>query len=110
MGARGVIRFAAVDVETRLDYAVDVPLQALGGPPEITVVLNGREISRFQARTARLEGSLPIPATLLRRDPANELVISTSKTVVPAKAGAGSDQRRLGLRIQRVAISLRDGT
>jgi len=105
MGAGGLVRFAAVGADTQVDVTGEVPLWALDGPPEVTISLNGHELRRVVARDVQLSISFPLPSSFLRSAPLNEMRISVNKTFVPAESGKGPDHRRLGLRIQRIAVS-----
>lgn len=105
MGAGGLVRFAAVGAGAQVDVTGEVPLWALDGPPEVTISLNGHELRRVVARDAQLSVSFSLPSSLLRSAPLNEMTISVNKTFVPAESGKGPDRRRLGLQIQRMAIS-----
>ena len=65
-------------------------------PPTIEVTLNGTLLERFAASTPEVEKSW----TVEERDGApNDLRITTSAVVVPARTHAGGDGRELGLKL-----------
>ena len=73
-----------------------VPLDALPAPPEIEVTLNGALVERFAATAIEMKKSWTVAG---RDGGANELRISTSGAIVPARAHPGGDSRELGLKL-----------
>ena len=81
---------------SRLVLKFDVPLDALPSPPTIDVAVNGAPVERFVAAQPSMEKSWIVAG---REHEANELRITTSETVVPAKTHPGADARELGLKL-----------
>ena len=73
-----------------------VPLDALPAPPEIEVTLNGALVERFAATAIEMKKSWTVAG---RDGGANELRITTSGAIVPARAHPGGDSRELGLKL-----------
>ena len=73
-----------------------VPLDSLPAPPEIEVTLNGVLVERFAATTMEVKKSWAVAGRDLA---ANELRITTSGAVVPARLHGGGDTRELGLKL-----------
>jgi hypothetical protein len=73
---------------------------AMPSRPTIEVRWNGQIIDRFIATTDDVQRSWSLPS---RGDAPNELRISTTLTVVPAKVGDSIDTRELGLRLDRLS-------
>jgi 4-amino-4-deoxy-L-arabinose transferase-like glycosyltransferase len=80
----------------RLHLKVYVPIDTLPAHPEIEVVMNGAVVERFAGSQAVIEKNWIVPS---RKGAVNELRITTSGTVNPAKLGGSSDTRDLGLRV-----------
>jgi hypothetical protein len=73
-----------------------VPLDTLPTAPAIEVTFNGAFVERFVATTPEVEKSWTVAC---REGAANELRITISGTVVPARAHPGGDARELGLKL-----------
>lgn len=73
---------------------------AMPSRPTIEVRWNGQTIERFVATTEDVQRSWSLPS---RGDAPNELRISTTVTVVPARVGDSIDTRELGLRLDRLS-------
>jgi len=104
LGSQGVIRFMASGTDAQIDLTADVPLWALDGQPEVEMSINGHRLQRTVATSTRLVNHISLPRELLRVSSMNEVVVSVSKTFVPAEVGKGSDRRRLGLRVLDIAV------
>ncbi|HEX8172590.1 MAG TPA: hypothetical protein VF824_18790 [Thermoanaerobaculia bacterium] len=77
-----------------------VPVDTLGTPPQIEVWLNGALVERFAGTNAITEKSWTLTS---RENATNELRITTSAVVNPAKLGRSGDTRDLGLRIDALS-------
>ena len=75
-----------------------VPIDALPSPPTIEVEFNGVPVERFVAARAEIEKSWILPSRL----ETNRLRITTSESIVPARAHPGGDTRELGLKLLAV--------
>jgi hypothetical protein len=74
-----------------------VPLDALPAPPAIEVTLNGTLVERFVPTALEMKKSWTVAG---RADGgANELRITTSGAIVPARTHPGGDTRELGLKL-----------
>lgn len=104
MGSQAVFRFRASGADAQLGLSAEVPLWALDGAPEVRISLNGQELQNAVATGAHLRCDLPLPSDLLRGSSMNEVVVSVSKTFIPAELGKGADRRRLGLRILEATV------
>jgi hypothetical protein len=80
----------------QLTLQLYVPLDSLPAPPEIEVTLNGALVERFVATTVEVKKSWAVAGRDLV---ANELRITTSAAVVPARLHGGGDTRELGLKL-----------
>lgn len=80
-----------------------VPIDTLPSPPVIEIAVNGKVIDRFTATDTWVEKSWLVAA---RADGPNDLRISTSAVVNPAKMGHSSDTRDLGLRVEALSWTL----
>lgn len=96
MGAESVTQLPALRGKGKLRLKVYVPLDGLGAPPTIEVLLNGATVERFVAATSDIEKTWTLPS---RVNAANELRIRTSGTVNPKARGGSDDGRDLGLRV-----------
>lgn len=95
MAAEATATLAAVPRNGRLTLVFTVPLQALSGPPQIEVWLNGALVERFRAPAATFERSWVLPS----RAEGNSLRIVTSEVANEAKQQGRGDTRDLGLRL-----------
>ena len=77
-----------------------VPVDALPSPPVVEVTINGDIIERITATEPSLERSWIVAA---RADRPNDLRITTSAVVNPARMGQSSDTRDLGLRVDALS-------
>lgn len=84
----------------RLHVRIYVPIDTLPAPPEIEVRVNGNVIERFRGDQATVEKTWSVPS---RSGAPNELRITTSGVVNPAKLGNSDDSRNLGLRIDALS-------
>jgi len=82
----------------RLTLHFYVPLDTLP-PPTIDVQLNGASVDRFVAAKPEMEKSWIVPS---RTGAANELRITSSDAVVPARAHPGGDTRELALKLTSI--------
>ena len=80
----------------KLTLRLYVPVDALPTPPAIDVEFNGALVERFVAAKQEAEKTWILAS---RQGAANELRITTSETIVPARAHAGGDTRELGLKL-----------
>ena len=83
----------------RLALRLYVPIDALPAPPAIDVAFNGTPVERFVAATPEVEKSWVLPS---RQGAPNELRITTSETIIPARAHPGADARELGLKLMSI--------
>ena len=84
----------------KLHVRMYVPIDTLPAPPEIEVSVNGKVVERFRGAEATIEKTWSVPS---RTDAPNELRITTSGVVNPAKLGGSGDSRDLGLRIDALS-------
>lgn len=84
----------------RLHVRLYVPLDTLPDAPMIEVAFNGDVIESFTGAQASVEKSWIVAS---RNDRPNELRISTSGVVNPAKMGHSADARDLGLRVDALS-------
>jgi hypothetical protein len=98
MGHRGVALLPRLRTpRATLALQLYIPLDALPGPPTITIRLNGAVVQRFVMTTKQIERSYAVTP---RGDAANELVLETDRVVNPAAAHLRPDARDLGVRLQ----------
>ncbi|MEK6371482.1 MAG: hypothetical protein AABO58_02190 [Acidobacteriota bacterium] len=97
MTASSEILLPPAGARSQLTLQFYVPMDALPAPPSIEVTLNGALVERFTADALEMKKSW----TVAGRDGggANELRISTSGAIVPARAHPGGDSRELGLKL-----------
>jgi hypothetical protein len=84
----------------RLYVRFYVPVDTLPSPPVIEVALNGNVIERFTATDTGFEKSWIVAS---RAGRPNDLRITTSAVVNPAKMGHSGDTRDLGLRVEALS-------
>jgi hypothetical protein len=77
-----------------------VPVSWLPAPPTVDIYWNGQAIDHFTATTEVVERAWTLPS---RGDAPNELRLSSSATVIPARRGKSNDERELGLRLDRLS-------
>jgi hypothetical protein len=80
----------------KLTLRLYVPVDSLPSPPAVDVEFNGALVERFVAAKPDIEKTWVLPS---RQGAANELRITTSETIVPARAHPGGDTRELGLKL-----------
>ena len=103
MGARSVAKLSPFRrSEALLSLRFYVPLDALGGPQTVRILLNGSPVDHFTAATPQVERLYTVHP---RSEGHNELVIETGRVVNPKAAGRGSDPRDLGLRLDGIGWS-----
>lgn len=103
MAAHGRVILPPVRGRGRLVLHLYIPLDALGAPPDIDVVLNGSLLERIHATTPIIDREYVVPS---RPASPNELVLQTSRTVNPAARGLGGDARDLGLKLSGIEWSV----
>ena len=86
--------------KARLFVRFYVPVDTLAAPPTIEVTVNAKVVDRFTATEAGVEKSWIVDS---RRDRPNDLRITTSGVVNPARMGRSADTRDLGLRIDALS-------
>ncbi len=86
----------------RLSLRMYVPIETMPAPPAIEIRMNGVTIERFAATKPIGEKSWTVPS---RADAPNELQMTTSATVNPARLGRSGDARDLGLRVDALSWS-----
>jgi len=84
----------------KLHLRMYVPVETLGAAPAIEVTLNGAVVERFAGSEPLLAKTWTVPS---RADAPNELRVTTSAVVNPAKIGQSADTRDLGLRIDALS-------
>jgi hypothetical protein len=84
----------------RLHVRMYVPIDTLPAPPDIEVSVNGNVLERFRGDQATIEKTWTVPS---RTGDENELRITTSGVVNPARMGMSTDARDLGLRIDALS-------
>jgi hypothetical protein len=84
----------------KLHVRMYVPIDTLPAPPDIEVSVNGNVLERFRGSDATMEKTWTVPS---RTGAPNELRITTSGVVNPAKLGGSDDSRDLGLRIDALS-------
>ena len=100
MKRSGVIVVPPMPVAGRLTVNFYVPLDLVTPPPTIEVVLNGVVVERIVPTEADVRRSWEVPS---RDAVPNELRLTTSATVIPARFGRSTDARELGLRMDSVS-------
>jgi hypothetical protein len=96
MPATATATLPALNGKGKLHLKLYVPIDTLPAPPQIEVMVNGTVIERFTGSPAVIEKSWILES---RKGAVNELRISTSAVVNPAKLGNSTDSRDLGLRV-----------
>jgi hypothetical protein len=101
MGGEGILTLKNTHRDMVLHlrgWAVD----GLDSPPTISILING---DALESITGTMDFDKEIEVAAAKQGPgaSSELVIRTDKSYVPAEAGKGSDQRRLGLLIINVS-------
>ncbi|HYR29778.1 MAG TPA: hypothetical protein VEU30_15015, partial [Thermoanaerobaculia bacterium] len=86
--------------KAKLHLRMYVPVETLGAAPAIEVTLNGAVVERFAGSESLMAKTWTVPS---RADAPNELRITTSAVVNPAKIGQSADTRDLGLRIDALS-------
>jgi hypothetical protein len=99
MADRGVLVLPPASVPLEIELDIGVPLTAFSTTPRLSASLNGRPLGERTATTPRLQQRLALDPAWLRADAPNELVLTTTESVVPAERNRGADRRRLGLRL-----------
>lgn len=99
MGARATVDLPPVRGSARLTLDAFAPLDALKGPPLVTVSVDGAVLDRFRATKPDLEREWIVEGggAATRR-----LMIETDGVVTPSASHAGSDTRTLGLRVNSI--------
>jgi hypothetical protein len=94
MGARSTAKLPPLAGGARLELAFEIPRANL--PATITVALNGRVVDRFvETRTTSAHA-------YDAEGKETQLVITTDRTVSPARLGVSGDTRELGLKLERI--------
>lgn len=96
MPATATATLPALTGKGKLHLKLYVPIDTLPAPPQIEVMVNGTVIERFTGSPAVIEKSWILES---RKGAVNELRITTSAVVNPAKLGTSTDSRDLGLRV-----------
>jgi hypothetical protein len=78
------------------------PLRYYDAAPRLRVLIGDREVGAFDPGSD-FEQTFTLPAALLE-SAAGAVVIESSKFFVPGGAGGGGDQRRLAIRVFRIAV------
>ncbi|HYM62718.1 MAG TPA: hypothetical protein VEZ11_17675 [Thermoanaerobaculia bacterium] len=99
MGARSVTILPPRPGHARLYMVFYFPLDALKIPPMITVTVDDHVIDRFVANKSDMARSYEVPGNGIQP---LTLVLSTDRTVNPARAHLGGDDRDLGLRLSQI--------
>jgi len=86
----------AAGARGKLTLRLYVPVDALPTPPAIDVEFNGALVEQFVAAKQEIEKTWILAS---RQGAANDLRITTSETIVPARAHPGGDTRELGLKL-----------
>lgn len=100
MSRTGRVQLGALPGRGRLILRFGVPLDALAEPPVVTVTFNGRVVASFRAATPETARTFDLESLPGRP---NELIISTSATVVPARVRDSGDTRELGLVLRNLS-------
>jgi len=96
MKRSSVTMLPPVNARGRLRLRVYAPLDILHSPPTVTVELNGAVVDRFVVSQPETERTLTVPS---RQGGPNELRITTSESIIPARIHPGGDGRELGLKV-----------
>ncbi len=102
---RGELSFfhnGSEDLEICLAGRVD--RKALGGRPEVTVTLEGRELLRFRAEEGSFRRRIHVPREGVPPTAFSRLVITSDRSFRPVDRGAGADARSLSLMIEDLRI------
>jgi len=97
MTASAEVLLPPAGARSQLSLQFYVPMDALPQPPSIEVTLNGALVERFTADALEMKKSWTVAGR--EGGGANELRISTSGAIVPARAHPGGDTRELGLKL-----------
>ena len=100
MPGTATVTLPAVKSTGKLYLRLYVPIDTLPQHPAIEVALNGNIIESFKGDRAVMEKSWIVVS---RGDAPNELRISTSGVVNPARLGNSGDTRDLGLRLDALS-------
>lgn len=100
MPATATATLPAVRGNGKLHMRLYVPIDTLPAPPQIEVMMNGAVIERFTGTPAIIEKNWIVPS---RQGAVNELRITTSGVVNPARLGGSTDSRDLGLRVDALS-------
>jgi hypothetical protein len=100
MPASATAQLPALRGKGRLHLKVYIPIDTLPAHPQIEVTMNGVTIERFTGSPAVIEKTWIVPS---RTGAVNDLRITTSGTVNPAKLGGSGDTRDLGLRVDSLS-------
>ena len=84
----------------RLHLRLYVPIDTLPAHPQIEVMVNGAVVERFVGSEALITKTWIVAS---RQGAVNELRITTSGTVNPARLGGSGDTRDLGLRVDALS-------
>lgn len=96
MAARSETMLPPAGPHGRLTLRLYVPIDALPAPPTVEATFNGALVERFVAATPEVRKSWIVAG---REGAPNELVLTTSATVLPARNKPGADPRALGLKL-----------
>jgi hypothetical protein len=99
MGAHGEAQLPPMPGDAQLALTLYVPLDALRGPPDVVVRLNGAIIDSFRASRSVMNREIVVHP---RADAPNVLVIDTNRVITPAAENLGGDRRTLGLRLNAI--------
>ncbi|MBI4915900.1 MAG: hypothetical protein HY825_08630 [Acidobacteria bacterium] len=99
MAESGVLVLPPASIPLEIELDIGVPLAAFSTTPRLSASLNGRPLGERTATTSRLRQRLALDPAWLRADAPNELVLTTTESVVPAERDRSADRRRLGLRL-----------
>jgi hypothetical protein len=94
MGARSTAKLPPLGGGARLELAFEIPQANL--PAAITVALNGRVVDRFVETRTTSAHAYDVEGK------ETQLVITTNRTVSPARLGVSGDTRELGLKLDRI--------
>ncbi len=98
MGRRGVVRVTGDGEPGRLSIALEVPLELLPEPPEITVRWNGMPLDRLRPAARNVERTYEVAGD-------GELMINTTATVNLEREHRGADTRDLGVKLRELRWS-----
>jgi hypothetical protein len=100
MAKRATLSLHGLRERGRLAARFYVPADALPLPPRVEVYWNGMKIEEIRNALGTVDRQWLLDS---RPEGMNELVISTSATVNPAREGLSSDSRDLGLRLDSLS-------